>query len=226
MELRIWIVVILRWLLFITISNQYNPYILRWVLSISRCTLNSIVWFLSRSSCSTSHLHWFDSSLSTHLWWFLEATHLHVHVYVSGILVSWTLVRVPDSLVLWTGVLVCWIAHGVIVSTCTGSNVSVALAHSSDGCKTFVISFVLVGHEVASITGVEHCGCILISNRVFRSLQSLVFDEIIVSSITLNIWAVVPAMWWYLIRVLFTTCYYLILMISFLIIVISLSASS
>ena len=109
-------------------------------------------------SSSSSNFHWFYSTLSANLWWFLEATHLHIHhiaVYIaSWEFVCWTLIRISNTLILTGGVLSIRIAHRMIMLVHTSSNISVTLTHSAYSSKSFSISFILICHELSSVSAV------------------------------------------------------------------------
>ena len=133
-----------------------------WVWTIAWSAAYAIVWFWSScvSSWSSSNFHWFYSTLSAHFRWFLKASHLpHVH-HVAIYVATWkfigrALVRISNTLILTSCILsISIIAHGMIVFICTSSYISVTLTQSSNCSKTFSFSFVLICHELSSITAI------------------------------------------------------------------------
>jgi len=147
-----------------------------WIWCIAWTAANAIIWFLSRtlSSWSSTYFHLFYSTLCANFWWFLKATQLHhVAIYISSWkFICWTLVWISNSLILsgsrvW---IISTIDHRLIVFICSGSYISVTLTQRTNCTKPFSFSFILICHKLSSITTIQHCCSVLISNCILSCL--------------------------------------------------------
>ena len=129
-----------------------------WIRAITRAAGNTLVWFYSTvCTWSSTYLHSFYSTLSTHFWWFLKAAHLHIHhvaIDVSWKFVCWALVRISNTLILASCLIIGNIAHRMIVFVGSSTNVSVTLTKGSDCCKSFSVGFILVCHKLSSVAAI------------------------------------------------------------------------
>lgn len=140
----------------------------------------------------------------------LECTHPSYHfvTYISWKLIGWTLIRVSHPFILSVTV---YVAHGVIVVVLGHTYVPITLRLMSAGI-IIAMGLILPSHAYSLKHGVS----VLISDCIFSCLQFLVFDEVSVPSVYLNVWAVVSAMCWYLLGVLLTIRrYHLLILFSF-----------
>ena len=130
----------------------------------------------------------------------------HLMAYVSWKLIGWTLIGVSDSFILSITVN---ITHSVIMMVLCHSYVSITLWLVTIVVFIFIMSLILSSHT----NSLKHCVSILICNCIFCSLELLIFDEISMASVYLDIWAVVSSMCWYLLSVLLSVGRYQLLVL-------------
>ena len=161
--------------------------------------ISVIIWFvvfivvIANQDNSNVFLIW------SYFWWLCmgKRSHSRNHLMtdISWKFIRWALIRISYPLILGGTIM---IAHRVIVMVLCNTNISIALRHSD----VFVI-VVCVVLSSSYTNALHHWVTILVSNSVFGCLEFLVFDEVGVSSVHLDVWAVVSTVRLNLLCILF-----------------------